>query len=113
MWNRFVDQYLASENYGERWARHWLDLVRYAETYGHEFDYPIYEAWRYRDYVIRALNADVPYDEFLTEHIAGDLVPPRVDPETGMNEAVLATGFGICIRAFMVQLMCVWMNLTE
>lgn len=93
MWNRFVDQYLASENYGERWARHWLDLVRYAETYGHEFDYPIYEAWRYRDYVIRALNADVPYDEFLTEHIAGDLVPPRVDPETGMNEAVLATGF--------------------
>src|SRR3984893_12223827 len=56
---KVVDRLLASPRYGERWARHWLDLVRYAETSGHEFDYDIPDAWRYRDYVIRAFNADV------------------------------------------------------
>src|SRR5690606_22250119 len=66
-----VDGLLASPHFGERWGRHWLDLMRYAETYGHEQDYPIREAWKYRDYVIRALNADVPYDQFTREHIAG------------------------------------------
>ena len=55
------------------WARHWLDLVGYAETSGHEFDYDIPDAYRYRDYVIRALNADLPYDQFVVEQIAGDL----------------------------------------
>ena len=74
---KVVDALLASPHYGERWARHWLDLVRYAETLGHEFDFEIPEAWRYRDYVIRAFNADVPYDQFVTEHMAGDLLPSR------------------------------------
>ncbi len=89
-----VDRLLASPQFGERRARHWLDLVRYAETHGHEFDYPIPNAWRYRDYVVRALNADVPYDQFLTEHLAGDLLDrPRTNPEEGFNESILGTGF--------------------
>ncbi len=91
---KVVDRLLASPHFGERWARHWLDLVRYAETLGHEFDYPITEAWRYRDYVIRALNADMPYDQFVREHIAGDLLnPPRLHPTEGSNESVIATAF--------------------
>jgi Protein of unknown function (DUF1549)/Protein of unknown function (DUF1553)/Planctomycete cytochrome C len=89
-----IDRLLASPRFGERWGRHWLDLVRYAETYGHEFDYPIPDAWRYRDYVIRAFNADVPYDQFVTEHVAGDLLPkPRRNPDEGYDESVIATGF--------------------
>jgi len=89
-----VDELLASPAFGERWARHWLDLVRYAETRGHEFEPIIPNAWQYRDYVIRALNADVPYDRFVTEHIAGDLVPqPRLNPGNGANESLLGTGF--------------------
>ncbi len=71
---RVVDRLLDSPHFGERWARHWLDLVRYAETLGHEFDYPLAHAHQYRDYVIRALNADVPYDRFVVEHVAGDLL---------------------------------------
>jgi len=90
---RAVDRLLASPRYGERWARHWLDLVRYAETSGHEFDYDIPDAWRYRDYVVRAFNDDLPYDRFVVEHIAGDLLPdPRRGPAGG-NESILATGF--------------------
>jgi len=89
-----VDRLLASPQFGERWARHWLDLVRYAETRGHEFDYPIPNAWRYRDYVVRALNADVPYDQFVTEHLAGDLLDrPRLNPAEGFDESILGTGF--------------------
>ena len=92
-YRRVVERLLASPHYGERWARHWLDLVRYAETYGHEFDYNIPNAYRYRDYVIRALNDDVPYDQFVVEHIAGDLLDePRRHPRTGHNESVLGTG---------------------
>jgi hypothetical protein len=72
-----VDRLLASPRFGERWGRHWLDLVRYTETYGHEYDFTIPNAWQYRDYVIRALNADVPYDQFLVEHLAGDCIPAR------------------------------------
>ncbi|HEV3021208.1 MAG TPA: PSD1 and planctomycete cytochrome C domain-containing protein [Pirellulales bacterium] len=91
---RVVDRLLASPHYGERWARHWLDLVRYAESRGHEFDYPIPNAYQYRDYVVRALNADVPYDQFVVEHVAGDLLPaPRLNPERGFNESILGTGF--------------------
>jgi hypothetical protein len=91
---RLVDQLLESPHFGERWARHWLDLVRYAETHGHEFDYPIRHAWRYRDYVIRAINADVPYDRFATEHIAGDLLEnPRRHPTEGFDESIIGTGF--------------------
>src|SRR5947209_7941404 len=74
-YEKVVEKLLASPAYGERWGRHWLDLVRYAETRGHEFDVDIPDAWRYRDYVIRAFNADLPYDRFVTEHVAGDLLP--------------------------------------
>jgi hypothetical protein len=89
-----VDELLKSPRFGERWGRHWLDLVRYAESRGHEFDNDAPNAFQYRDYVIRALNADVPYDQFVAEHIAGDLLdPPRLHPEKGFNESILGTGF--------------------
>lgn len=89
-----VDQLLESPHFGERWARHWMDLARYAETHGHEFDYPIYGAWQYRDYLIRAFNADVPYDQFVVEHVAGDLLDdPRRNPDSDFNESVIATAF--------------------
>lgn len=93
-YSRMVDELIDSPGFGERWARHWMDLTRYAETHGHEGDYPIREAWRYRDYLIRAFNDDVPYDELVREHIAGDLIDnPRIHPERGTNESILATGF--------------------
>ncbi|HEX4142170.1 MAG TPA: PSD1 and planctomycete cytochrome C domain-containing protein [Pirellulales bacterium] len=89
-----VDRLLASPHFGERWGRHWLDLVRYCESRGHEYDVTVANAWQYRDYVIRAMNADVPYDQFVTEHLAGDLVsPPRLHPSEGFNESILGTGF--------------------
>ena len=89
-----VDKLLDSPHFGERWGRHWLDLVRYAESRGHEFDPNIPNAFEYRDYVIRALNADVPYDQFVTEHVAGDLLPqPRLHPTEGYNESLIGTGF--------------------
>jgi hypothetical protein len=91
---RVVDRLLASPHFGERWGRHWLDLMRYAETHGHEFDYPIHHPWRYRDYVIRALNDDVRYDQFVREHLAGDLMAePRMNAADGVNESILATGW--------------------
>jgi hypothetical protein len=89
----FVDEYLDRPQFGEAWARHWLDLVAYADTRGHEFDYPIREAWRYRDWVVRAFNSDLPYDRFVAEQIAGDILDPRPRPQDGTNEALLATGF--------------------
>ena len=93
-YEKLVDRLLASPAYGERWGRHWLDLVRYADSMGHEGDYELPGAWRYRDAVVRALNADVPFDRFLTEHLAGDLLEsPRRDPQTGVNESLLLTGF--------------------
>ncbi len=89
-----VDRYLASPRFGERWGRHWLDLMRYAESYGHEFDYNIAYPWEYRDYIIRAFNEDVPYDQLVREHVAGDLLTePRRNPDRGFNESVLGTGF--------------------
>ncbi len=91
---RVVDELLASPHFGERWARHWLDLVRYSETLGHEFDYAIPNAWRYRDYVIRAFNDDVPYRQFVMEHIAGDLLRnPRRHLAEHFNESVIGTAF--------------------
>lgn len=69
-YQKMVDKYLNSPAYGERWARHWMDLVRYAETKGHEFDFTITGAWKYRDYLIRAFNNDVPYNQILKEHLA-------------------------------------------
>ncbi|MDX1963211.1 MAG: PSD1 and planctomycete cytochrome C domain-containing protein [Pirellulales bacterium] len=93
-WPKLLDELLDSPRFGERWARHWQDLVRYAETYGHEFDFDIHQPWRYRDYLIRAINADVPYDQFAREHIAGDLLEqPRLHPTEGTNESILATAF--------------------
>lgn len=89
-----VDSLLKSPHYGEHWGQHWLDLVRFAETKGHEADYPIPEAWRYRDYVIRGFNSDVPYDQWIVEHLAGDLLEdPRVDPGQKTNESIQGTGF--------------------
>ena len=91
---KVVDELLASEHFGERWARHWMDLTRYAETCGHEFEYPIPHAYQYRDYLIRAFNSDVPYDQVIKEHIAGDLIEnPRRNPKLGFNESIVGTGF--------------------
>lgn len=91
---KVVDELLASPHFGERWARHWMDLVRYAESRGHEFDYSAPNAHQYRDYLIRAFNSDVPYNQFVKEHIAGDLIAqPRMNAKDGFNESILATGF--------------------
>ena len=87
-----VDQLLASPQYGERWGRYWLDLVRYADTAGDNSDYPIPQAHLYRDYVIDAFNADVPYDRFLHEQLAGDLLARDAPPED-YQRLVIATGF--------------------
>jgi hypothetical protein len=89
----FVERLLASPQFGEHWAGYWLDLMRFGETGGYVRDYAIPQAWRYRDYVIRAFNADVPYDRFLQEHVAGDLLPPRLNGGLKINEAPLGTGF--------------------
>jgi hypothetical protein len=89
-----VERLLATPHYGEKWARHWLDLVRYGETKGHEFDPDVPDAWRYRDYVIRAFNQNLPYDQFVKEHIAGDLLArQRLVPEGTHWDTPLATGF--------------------
>jgi hypothetical protein len=90
--SKLVDELLQSPAFGEHWAEYWLDLMRFGETGGYVRDYPIPDAWRYRDYVIRALNADVPYDRLLAEHLAGDLLPPRHNPVLRINEAILGTG---------------------
>ena len=93
-YEKLVDKLLASPHFGERWARHWMDLVRYADTRGHEYDYPVVGAWRYRDYLIRAFNNDVPYDQFVKEHLAGDLLPqPRFSASGNRNESAIATAF--------------------
>ena len=84
---RLVDRLLASEHYGERWARHWLDIAHYADTHGFERDQRRDNAWHYRDWVIKAINADLPYDQFLRDQIAGDVLRPDD------SEAVAATGF--------------------
>ncbi len=86
-----VDRLLDSARFGERWGRHWLDIARYAESTGRTRNVPFRYAWRYRDYVIGALNADKPYDEFLREQIAGDLLPAESNDER--NEHSVATGF--------------------
>jgi hypothetical protein len=75
-YERLVDRLLASPHYGERWAQHWLDVVRFAETEGFEYDRHLPDAWRFRDYVIDSLNDDKPFDQFVTEQIAGDEIAP-------------------------------------
>ncbi|WP_373652232.1 DUF1549 domain-containing protein [Schlesneria sp. DSM 10557] len=86
-YEKLVDRLLASERYGEHWARHWLDVVRYADTNSFERDGPKPNAWRYRDYVIRAFNSDKPYDQFVREQLAGDELP-----DAG-SDGLIATGF--------------------
>ena len=84
---KLVDQLLASPRYGERWARHWLDIVHYADTHGYDKDKLRNNAWPYRDYVIRALNADKPYTDFILEQMAGDFLKPH------SQDGIPATGF--------------------
>ncbi|HQX53008.1 MAG TPA: PSD1 and planctomycete cytochrome C domain-containing protein [Planctomycetaceae bacterium] len=86
-----VDRLLGTLQFGERWARHWLDVARYAESTGKEVDVSFPNAWRYRDYVIDAFNNDKPYDEFVREQVAGDLLPAKTDEEWA--EHLIATGF--------------------
>lgn len=90
---RVVDRLLASPRYGERWARHWLDVVGFAETEGHEYDPDKPNAFRYRDYVIEAMNGDLPFDRFLFEQIAGDLLADqRLSADGAVKQATIATG---------------------
>ena len=86
-WESLIDRLLASPHYGERWGRHWLDVARYADSSGFEHDFDRPNAWRYRDYVIRAFNQDKPYNRFIAEQIAGD----ELDGVT--NDSMIATGF--------------------
>jgi mono/diheme cytochrome c family protein len=86
-WDKLIDRLLASPQYGEKWGRHWLDVVRYAETNGYERDGPKPFAWRYRDYVIKSFNADKPYTQFIREQLAGDEIPGY------QPDAVTATGY--------------------
>jgi len=88
---RVVERLLESPRYGERWGRHWLDLASYADSHGFELDYPRPHAWRYRDYVIRSFNDDKPYDEFLREQLAGDVMAPD-DPSAAVATGFLASG---------------------
>ncbi|MFO0868140.1 MAG: PSD1 and planctomycete cytochrome C domain-containing protein [Pirellulales bacterium] len=83
----YVARLLSSPHFGERWARHWMDVVHYADTHGYEWDAPAKHAWRYRDYLVRAFNDDVPIQQLILEQLAGDLLEPRIDPRTGWNEA--------------------------
>ena len=96
---RVLDRLLASPAYGERWGRHWLDVVRYADTAGETADYPVREAYRYRNYVIESLNRDKPYDEFVREQIAGDILA-RTAPREKYAELVTATGYLAISRRF-------------
>ncbi|MEZ6086809.1 MAG: DUF1549 domain-containing protein [Pirellulaceae bacterium] len=86
-WPRLIDRLLAMPQYGERWGRYWLDVARYADTSGYERDQEKPFAWKYRDWVVKAFNDDMPYDEFVMRQIAGDELPDRSE------ESVIATGF--------------------
>ena len=93
-YGKAVDRLLDSPHFGERWARHWMDIVRFGETLGNDWNYENNGAWLYRDYLIRAFNADVPYDQLVREHIAGDLLPePRLDSSGHVNESLIGTFF--------------------
>jgi len=88
-WEKVVDHYLASPHYGERMAQQWLDLARYADSNGYEYDELRPNAWRYRDYVVRSFNADKPYQRFVVEQVAGDEIAPND------SDARIATGFNL------------------
>ncbi|MDB5356290.1 MAG: Planctomycete cytochrome [Phycisphaerales bacterium] len=98
---KVVDRLLASPAYGECWGRHWLDVARYADTGGDSADYPIREAYRYRDWVIASFNRDTPYDQFLRQQIAGDLIPAK--DEEQRREGIIATGYLAISRRFSVH----------
>ena len=97
-YSKVVERLLASPRYGERWGRHWLDVARYADTAGDNSDFPIPQAYRYRDYVIQSFNQDKPYDQFIREQIAGDLLPSKSEDER--RQSVIATGFLALSRRF-------------
>jgi cytochrome c553 len=96
---RVVNRLLASPHYGEHWGRHWLDLVRYADTAGENSDHPLPHAWRYRNWVIDAVNRDRPYDEFLREQLAGDILASQ-GPAEQYAARTIATGFLALARRF-------------
>ena len=89
---RIVEQFLGSPHYGERWGRHWLDVARFADSTGVDEDHPFGDSWRYRDYVVDAFNEDLPYDQFVREQIAGDLLP-AADGGSINRRGIIATGF--------------------
>lgn len=92
-WTRLIDRLVDSPAFAERWARHWLDCVRYCETHGSEGNPAIPHAWQFRDWCIRAIDSDLPIDRFFREQIAGDLLPdPRIDRERQVNESALGIG---------------------
>ena len=95
-----VDRLLASPAYGERWGRYWLDVAHYADTAGETADFPVPQAYRYRNYVIDAFNADKPYDQFVREQIAGDLLTPVANAPGSPGERLIATGFLAGARRF-------------
>ncbi len=96
---RVVERLLDSPHYGEHWGRHWLDVVRYADTAGENSDHPVPHAWRYRNWVIQALNNDEPYDQFIREQIAGDLLARTGPPEQAARR-IVATGYLAIARRF-------------
>ena len=88
-----VSRLIKSMRFGEHWARHWMDWVRYCESHGSQGDFELPMAWRYRDYLIRAFNQNVAYDQMLREYLAGDLLEhPRIDPKAGVKESILGLG---------------------
>jgi hypothetical protein len=95
-YERVVDRLLASPHFGERWAQHWLDVVRFAESNGYESDAERPHAWRYRDYVVRCFNDDRPYDRFVTEQLAGDLLARKEKDPARRAELLVAAGFNRC-----------------
>jgi hypothetical protein len=100
-YEKVVDRLLTSPHYGERWAQHWLDAVRFAESNGYEADGDRPHAWRYRDYVVRSFNDDKPYDRFLTEQLAGDELAAGKDPRT-VADLWIATGLHRCGPVHMI-----------
>ncbi|QDU99098.1 DUF1553 domain-containing protein [Lignipirellula cremea] len=90
-WPKLVDRLLQSDQFGVHWGRHWLDVARYADSNGGDFNATFHNAWKYRDYVIASMNQDKPYDQFVREQLAGDLLPAESDAQR--SEQIVATGF--------------------
>ncbi len=99
-YSKLVERLLASKAYGERWGRHWMDVVRYSDSAGETADYPVPDAWKYRNYVIDAFNKDKPYDQFLREQIAGDILARQAGSPEEFSEKTIATGYIAIARRF-------------